>query len=80
MLLYVNSNGKKSEGLVRRRKAEVSLYINGTYEIDDKNNCQINNNKCSSGNGICITTDDCTKSGGKHVSGLCPNDPAYIKC
>ena len=31
-------------------------------------------------NVIYITTDDCTKSGGSYVSGLCPNDPANIKC
>ena len=54
--------------------------MNGTYENDDNNNSQISNNKCSSGNGIYITTDDCTKSGGSYVSGLCPNDPANIKC
>ena len=53
--------------------------MNGTYENDDNNNSQISNNKCSSGNGIYITTDDCTKSGGSYVSGLCPNDPANIK-
>jgi len=38
------------------------------------------NGKCSSGNGVCVSTASCTKAGGTYKNGLCPNDPADIKC
>jgi len=38
------------------------------------------NGKCSSGNGVCVSTTSCSKSGGTYVSGKCPNDPSNIKC
>jgi len=38
------------------------------------------NGKCSSGNGVCVSTTSCSNSGGTYVSGKCPNDPANIKC
>ena len=79
MLLYVNAGGQKLDGLVRRRKAEVDLYKNG-ISVSGGDSGQASNGKCSSGNGICITTDDCTKSGGSYVSGKCPNDPNNVKC
>ena len=80
MLLYVNAGGKKLAGLVRRREAEVNLYKYGTYSSSGGSSGQASNGKCSSGNGICITTDECTKNGGSYVSGKCPNDPANVKC
>lgn len=38
------------------------------------------NGRCSSGNGVCISTSSCTKAGGTYVNGKCPNDAADIKC
>ncbi|OUM59639.1 hypothetical protein PIROE2DRAFT_34509, partial [Piromyces sp. E2] len=38
------------------------------------------NGRCSSGNGVCVTVNDCTKAGGSYVSGKCPNDPNNVKC
>jgi len=38
------------------------------------------NERCSSGNGVCISTSNCKKMGGTYESGLCPNDPEDIKC
>jgi len=38
------------------------------------------NGRCSSGNGVCVTTSSCTKAGGTYKSGLCPNDPNDVKC
>ncbi|KAL6598297.1 hypothetical protein U3516DRAFT_913660 [Neocallimastix sp. 'constans'] len=38
------------------------------------------NGKCSSGNGVCVSTTSCSKSGGTYVSNKCPNDPSNIKC
>jgi len=38
------------------------------------------NGPCSKGNGVCVSTSSCTRDGGTYVSGLCPNDPANIKC
>jgi len=38
------------------------------------------NGKCSSGNGVCVSTSSCTKAGGTYVNGLCPSDPSNIKC
>jgi len=38
------------------------------------------NGRCSSGNGVCVSTQSCSKAGGSYVSGLCPNDPNNIKC
>ncbi|ORX75435.1 hypothetical protein BCR32DRAFT_296909 [Anaeromyces robustus] len=38
------------------------------------------NGRCSSGNGVCISTSSCTKAGGTYVSGKCPDDPGDIKC
>ena len=85
MLLYVKANGQKLSGLVRRREAEVNLYKHGTYSSSGGSSSgsssgTASNSKCSSGNGICITTDACTKSGGTYVAGKCPNDPNNVKC
>ena len=30
--------------------------------------------------GICVKTSDCDKYGGTYISGLCPDDPANVKC
>ena len=79
MLLYVNAGGQRLAGLVRRREAEVNLYKNGNSG-NGGNNGQASNGKCSSGNGICVTTDECTERGGSYVSGKCPNDPDNVKC
>ena len=79
MLLYVYAGGKKLEGLERRRNAEANLFKYG-YSENGGNSGQASNGKCSSGNGICIPTDECTKSGGNYVSGKCPNDPVNVKC
>ena len=38
------------------------------------------NGKCSSGNGVCVTTTSCTNAGGTYKSGLCPNDPNNVMC
>jgi len=38
------------------------------------------NGRCSSGNGVCVTTQSCTNAGGTYKSGLCPNDPNNVKC
>jgi len=38
------------------------------------------NGRCSSGNGVCVSTSSCTKAGGTYKSGLCPNDPNDVKC
>jgi len=38
------------------------------------------NGRCSSGNGVCVSTQSCSKAGGSYVSGLCPNDPNNVKC
>ncbi|OUM60683.1 hypothetical protein PIROE2DRAFT_32846, partial [Piromyces sp. E2] len=38
------------------------------------------NDRCSSGNGVCIRTSNCEKMGGTYESGLCPNDPDDVKC
>ncbi|OUM59638.1 hypothetical protein PIROE2DRAFT_67658 [Piromyces sp. E2] len=38
------------------------------------------NGKCSSGNGVCVKTSDCTKAGGTYVDNKCPNDPKNVKC
>jgi len=38
------------------------------------------NGKCSSGNGVCVSTSSCTKAGGTYVDGKCPNDKKDIKC
>ena len=77
MLLYVNAGGQKLDGLVIRRNAEVSFY---KYGNSGSSVSTASNGKCSSGNGICITTDECTNNGGSYVSGKCPNDPANVKC
>ena len=79
MLLYVNAGGQRLKGLVKRRNAEVNLYKNGNYGNDDISG-QASNGKCSSGNGICVTTEECTNRGGSYVSGKCPNDPDNVKC
>ena len=79
MLLYVYAGGEILEGLVRRRNAEVNLYKNGNSGNGGSSG-QSSHDKCSSGNGICITTDECTERGGRYVSGKCPNDPDNVKC
>ena len=79
MLLYVNAKGQRLEGLVNRRNAEVNFYKYGNSG-NSVNSVQASNGKCSSGNGICIYTVECTNSGGSYVSGKCPNDPANVKC
>ncbi|ORX50339.1 hypothetical protein BCR36DRAFT_412361 [Piromyces finnis] len=38
------------------------------------------NNKCSSGNGICVGIKDCEDVGGTTVDGLCSGDSSSIKC
>ena len=38
------------------------------------------NGRCSSGNGVCVSTSSCTNAGGTYVSGKCPNDASNIKC
>jgi len=38
------------------------------------------NGRCSSGNGVCVTTANCSKAGGTYKSGLCPNDRNDVKC
>ncbi|MCF0160125.1 MAG: hypothetical protein HUJ99_04995, partial [Bacteroidaceae bacterium] len=38
------------------------------------------NGRCSSGNGVCVSTSSCLNSGGSYVSGKCPNDSSDIKC
>ncbi|ORX41693.1 hypothetical protein BCR36DRAFT_416588 [Piromyces finnis] len=38
------------------------------------------NGRCSSGNGVCVSTTSCTNAGGTYVSGKCPNDPSNVKC
>ncbi|KAG4085838.1 hypothetical protein H8356DRAFT_1298189 [Neocallimastix lanati (nom. inval.)] len=38
------------------------------------------NGKCSSGNGVCISTTSCISSGGSYVRGLCPNDASNVEC
>ena len=81
MLLYVKAGGQTLEGLVKRRQAEVNFYKTGNIGSDGYYGEVSNGNgKCSSGNGICITTDECTKNGGSYVSGKCPNDPNNVKC
>jgi hypothetical protein len=38
------------------------------------------NGKCTGRNGICISTANCSKYGGKSFTGKCPSDPNDIKC
>ncbi|ORX41696.1 hypothetical protein BCR36DRAFT_416591 [Piromyces finnis] len=38
------------------------------------------NGRCSSGNGVCVSTTNCINAGGSYVNGKCPNDPNNIKC
>jgi len=38
------------------------------------------NGQCSGRNGICISTENCSKYNGQSFSGKCPSDPNGIKC
>ncbi|ORY76823.1 hypothetical protein LY90DRAFT_400147, partial [Neocallimastix californiae] len=38
------------------------------------------NGPCKSGNGVCVSTQSCSNSGGTYKSLFCPQDPDNIKC